>query len=99
MSLKTKTINDVKVRPIKLPQVGGNKIKGHDVIKELYANVMLVARKKMGKTNVVNTLLQRCAGKKTIIIVFCSTFYKDASWIAIKKHFDEKGIKMLGYTS
>jgi hypothetical protein len=61
----------------------------------VYAN----ARKKSGKTSALFKIIKECAGKKTKIIVFCSTCYKDKNWIQIRKYFAKKKIDIEVFTS
>ena len=96
---KTETINEVKVRPIKVPQIGDGKFKGLDLFSEPYANIFLVGRKKSGKSSTIFKILQECCGKRTVVVIFCSTLHKDASWIHMQEWMDKKGIKHIGYTS
>lgn len=94
-----KKINNEKVEPIKLPDEMSKPLKGHELFDIPYANIYLVAKKKSGKTCSIMKCLDKLCGKNTQIIVFCSTFYNDASWIAIKKHFEQKKINLIAYTS
>ena len=43
--------------------------------------------------------MKECAIKKTVIIVFCSTCYKDKNWIQIRKHFEKKGMDIRVFSS
>jgi len=73
------------------------KVKGGDIFSEPYCNVYLVARKKSGKTWVVGTILNKCAGKNTTVYLFVSTHSKDAAWVEIKKKLAAKGIEVIAY--
>lgn len=94
-----KKINNEIIEPIKLPTDGQKPLKGHDIFSIPYCNAFLVAKKKSGKTCTIFKILKSLAGKKTQIIVFCSTFYNDASWVEINKHFEKKKINVIPYTS
>ena len=37
------------------------------------------------------------AGQKTILVVFCSTYYKDDTWKRIRQYCDKKGIQIIAY--
>jgi hypothetical protein len=65
--------------PIKVKKVNSALILGYNDFPELYANIFLCARKNSGKTNVINTILQNCADKNTIVYIFSSTHEKDAN--------------------
>ena len=95
----TKKLNDVKAEPIK--QKGGSKkpAKGEKLFPEPYANICIMAKKKSGKTTVVKKIIEDCATKNTIVIVFCSSFHKDASWRAIEEWCDDHEIPIEGHTS
>lgn len=87
-----KEVNDAKIQKIKIPQVEEKKILGADLFPQLYANILILAKKNSGKTTVVYNILKACADKDTHIIVFSATHSKDATWIAIKEYLEKKGI-------
>ena len=93
-SIKVKT---VRVRPI--PKVGGRRYKalGEEIFPELYSNIFLCARKKSGKTVLIYNILKRCANRKTTVLFFVPTIYKDDSYKQIRAMLDKKGIKHLDY--
>src|SRR4051812_23239784 len=96
----TKKVNNCKVRTI--PKVGEEDrrpIKGKEMCACLYANIYLVAKKNSGKTTVIDNILDRCAGRDTLVFAFVSTLNNDANWIAIKQRCEDKGIPFFGYTS
>ncbi len=99
MSLSLQQINNQYVRAIPIPDEDKRPIKGYDICQEVYSNVFCVARKKSGKTSSVFKIMRECCGRKTIIIVFCSTVYKDKNWIQIRKYFEKKGMDIRVYTS
>ena len=43
--------------------------------------------------------MKECSTKHTIIIIFCSTVYKDKNWIQIRKYFEKKGMEVRIFTS
>jgi hypothetical protein len=94
-----KTINDKTVKKIYIPEEDTRPIKGVDLCPEVFSNIFLCAKKKSGKTSAIFTLLKNCAGKDTVIIVFCSTIYKDSNWIEIRKYFEKKGSDIRVFTS
>src|SRR5690349_21858491 len=95
---KTEQINDVKINPIPV-QTGNGRPKGKDLFDELYANIMLVGKKKSGKSNTIFEILKRCATKNTALIVFCSTFEKDYNWLHIREWCKKNDVPIVGYTS
>ena len=92
-------INDKHVKAIPIPDEDKRPIKGYDICEEVYANIYLCSRKKSGKTCALFKILKECAGKKTKIVVFCSTSYKDKNWIQIRKYFANKGMDIEVFTS
>lgn len=93
-------INNQHVTPIRTPSSYDTRpIKGADICSELYPNIYLCAKKKSGKTSCTFKILKECVGKRTKIIVFCSTIHKDENWIAIRKYFENKGYDITCFTS
>lgn len=97
--ISLKQINNQKVKAIPIPDEDNRPIKGFDICEEVYANIFLCARKKSGKTSALFKIVKECAGRNTIIIVFCSTAYKDKNWIQIRKYFEKKGMEIRVHTS
>src|SRR4051794_36553234 len=92
--IKIARINNQVVKAIPIPDEDKRPIKGYDICEEVYANIFLCARKKVGKTSALFKIIKECATKKTIIVVFCSTAYKDKNWIEIRKYFEKKGMDL-----
>lgn len=96
----TKRINNEKVHDIKRKAEKDTRpVRGAALFPELYCNIYLCARKKKGKTLATFKTLKKCAGPKTKIVVFCSTFHKDAVWKEIEDWANKKGLPFLAYTS
>ena len=83
-------INDKIVNKIPLPEEDTRPIKGFDVCPEVFSNIFLCAKKRSGKTSALFKVLKECATKKTVIVVFCSTLYKDPNWIQIRVLWEEE---------
>lgn len=99
MSITIKKINNETVNPVKLKQNGkGKKAKGENLF-TLKANILLLGKKKSGKTVTINKILDSCAGKKTQVIIFAATVFNDDTWIAIVDHLEEKGISVSPFQS
>ncbi len=95
-------INNENVTPIKDTQDGNTDhrpIKGENLFSEIYANIFIVAKKKSGKTTVINKIVKSCATPETTVLVFCSTLDKDKEHLNIKKYCKSKKIPYQGYTS
>lgn len=100
MSIILKKINNEVVKPVKLNTPDDKKpIKGFDLIPELYANIFLNAKKKSGKSTVLFNLIKKTIDKKTKVVIFCSTLYKDATYKCIRDYLDKHNITWEGFTS
>lgn len=89
--IKIKKINRETVKPIPIPYIPPENRKGYELFPELYANIVLVARKKSGKTCTIFKILKTCASKRTKMYFFASTVHKDDNWKHIVKYFKKKG--------
>jgi len=97
--LHVNQINDVSVKPIQMDTVDKTKIRGFKMFGELYSNVFICARKKMGKTTVIWNILKNCCGRDTKLIIFCATVNKDDSYKHIIEYFQGKGNEVSIFTS
>ena len=88
--ISLKQINQQYVKAIPIPDEDKRPIKGYDICEIIYANMLFCAKKHSGKTSALFKIIKECAVKKTVIIVFCSTIYKDSNWIEIRKYFEKK---------
>ena len=97
--ISLKQINKQYVEAIPIPDEDLRPILGADIVEEVYSNIFLCARKKSGKTSAVFKILKECSDRKTVIVIFCSTAYKDKNWIQIRKYFTKKGMEVRVFTS
>ena len=97
--IETEKINDIKINPLPVPKIDTDKIKGSELFPEIYSNIFLIAKKKSGKTNVISNIIDKCAGKKTTVIIFASTFYRDDAWKLIEEMLIKKKIEYIPYIS
>ncbi len=97
--INLRQINNYHVKEIKMPPKSNLKVKGSDLSVGAYQNIFLVAKRKSGKTVTLMNLIRECMTKRTHLILFCSTLFKDAQWIAFRKELIKKGIEFTGYTS
>lgn len=97
--IKKIKINDEIVKPVDLPVITPNKLKGYDLFTILYSLIFLIAKKGSGKTVTLFHILKKCINKDTKVIIFSSTFHRDAVWREIEKWLKEKKIQYLPYTS
>lgn len=72
---------------------------GKELFPEPYANIFLCARKKSGKTTVLYNILKHCTDKRTKVICFASTVYKDKQWLRIADHLRKQGVEFEGHMS
>ena len=72
----TKRINNEKVHDFKRKvEKDTRPVRGATLFPELYCNIFLCARKKVGKTLATFKILKKCAGPKTKIVAFCATLH------------------------
>lgn len=100
MTIKFKKINNKKVKPIKTSNdLDKRPHRGKELMNEPYPNIFLVAKKKSGKSNVVNMLVKERACKNTKVHIFCSTAFIDDTYIDLMEWLDKKGIEYYPTTS
>ena len=97
--IKLHKINNEVVKPIPLEPIDKNKIKGCNILDELYGNIAIIAKKKSGKTSTIFKILKSCSSKYSNVIIFCSTIYKDKNWGKIVKYLQDHNIPVFTYTS
>lgn len=91
-------INDIEVKPLNIKKVDPETIKGKDYFPTLAPNILLLARKNSGKSTVVHEILKGCVNKRTKVYFFCSTVYKDPSYLEIMKMLDKKNVEYEAFT-
>jgi hypothetical protein len=98
--IRISKINKTVVKTVpKIQEDDKRPVKGADMFSEIYSNIFMVAKKKSGKTSVIYNIVENCAGRDTIVIVFCSTLHKDNNWKSIQKYCETKKIQFIGHTS
>lgn len=99
--MQTKKINNKVVKAIPVDESKKDKrpLKGIEVCPKDYANIGLFARKGMGKTSVIYSLIEQCMGRDTSVIAFVSTLHQDAQWTVIRNYCEKKGNPFIGFTS
>ena len=73
--------------------------KGADYFAEPYPNILLLARKKSGKTTIIYNIIKNCAGPDTEVVIFCPTWRKDDSYRHIIKYMNKKKIEHQEFTN
>ncbi len=99
MAFQLEKINNKVVKPVPIEVIPKEKIRGADLFDQLYCNVFICSKKKTGKSSIVWNILNKCMGRDTKLIIFCSTVNKDPTYLHIKKHFKEKGNIVITYSS
>lgn len=94
-----KKINKVKIKPIDIQRIDDKKIKGKELFNQLYFLCAIFAKKKSGKTTIVNKIIDSCTNKLTTVIFFVGSGSKDASYDSIRNKLNERGIVNLFYDS
>jgi len=97
--IRIKKINKHIVKPIDVPKVEPERIKGFDLIPKLYCAMFICAKKESGKTNAIFKILKECTGKNTTLYIVSSTVFNDDNWREIVKYFEKKGINLIVSTS
>ena len=97
--ISLKHINKQYVEAIPISDEDLKPIFGADIVEEVYINIFLCAPQKSGKTSAVFKILKECLGRKTVIVIFCSTACKDKNWIQIRKYFKNKDMDVRVFTS
>jgi len=95
MVFKEHIVNKLSVIPVQSGVGNWTKenTKGYDVFPTSgpYWNAFICAKKKSGKSSLINLITQKCTDKRTIIWIFCATHGIDPTWIEIKKYLNERG--------
>lgn len=100
MSITLKKINNETITPLRIAGASDTRpVLGQNLFPEVYSNIYLCARKKSGKTVVIQKIVKECAGRNTTVLAFCSTVNKDSNWIAIKKWCNKHHIAFEGFPS
>jgi hypothetical protein len=93
--IKLNTINNVTVKPVQqgIGKWDKSNVKGWEITPHSpYWTMFLCARKKSGKSSLINTITQKCIDKRTVVWVFCSTYEIDPTWKEIIKNLEERNI-------
>jgi hypothetical protein len=91
---KEKAINSLKVVPVQagVGQWDKSNCKGYDITPNgAYFNMFICARKKSGKSSLINLITKKCTDKRTVVWVFCSTYSLDPTWKEIISSLKSRG--------
>ncbi len=81
--LATRTINDIRIRPVSLPDVDERAVLGGGMIGQLYNSTVVVARKQSGKTMLLYRLLEVCCDVRSRVVIICPTVDRDPTYTQI----------------
>jgi len=96
--METQQINNVVVKPVPIEKKHQS-VKGSDLFINCYSNIFLLGKKHSGKSSVIWSIVRKCIDKNTKVIIFCSTLFKDDTYICIRKYLESKKIEFEYYTS
>jgi len=92
-------INDVKVKPIKIKNPLSKPAKGDDMFPNPFGNIIIVARKNSGKSNLIANIIKNCAEPgETSVICMSTTVNKDPIWHSMKIWCKQRNIPFEGVT-
>lgn len=74
-------------------------IGAYNMFPDPYSNVLLLARKKSGKSTVVYNILKECCGPDTKVFIFSSTVFRDPTYIEAMKMLRDRGIEFVAKMS
>ena len=96
--MKTSKINNVKIKPIITNEHPVEKIGAYKLYPEIYCNVAIIAKKKSGKTCVLNFCLEKCTNKNTHVWLFSSTIHRDSTYKSILEMLETKKCQVSTFT-
>ena len=96
--MKTSKINNVKIKPIITNEHPVEKIGAYQLFPEPYCNVAIIAKKKSGKTSVLNSCLEKCSNKNTHVWLFSSTIHRDSTYKSILEMLERKKCQISTFT-
>ncbi len=97
MSLETRKINDIAVKPIIQSKLAKEEILGYSYFPTLYSNIYIGSKSKSGKTTLIYNILKYCTDKKTKVFFFCSPIQRDATFKKILEMLEKKGVNVITY--
>ena len=98
--IRLKKVNNHETKPILSGRPVDNRpVYGGELIAHCFATILCVARKKLGKTQLIGDITRHCVAPGAIVHAFVSTLYSDDTWLAIADWCAENGIGFDGYTS
>ena len=97
MSLETRKINDIAVKPIIQNKLPKEEVLGYEYFPTLYSNIYICSKRKSGKTTLIYNILKHCTDKKTNVVFFCSTIHRDQTYKKILEMLEKKGVNVIAY--
>jgi hypothetical protein len=98
--IRLKKINQHETKPMtSKKKVDTRPILGADLVPILYATILCLARKKLGKTQLNFDFIRHCIAPGSMVHAYVSTLHNDDTWTAIMEYCQENGIAFHGHTS
>lgn len=97
--IKEETVNNIKIKPVKVPIIEKTEIKGAQLFDIFPYNLFIASKKKSGKTSLISNIIQKTTDKDTIFYLFVSTHAIDPSWKSIIETLDKRGCEVNVYDS
>ena len=72
--MQTKQINNIHISPVVHLALKEEEIRGYDYFPNLYSNIYGCAKRKSGKSTLIDNILKNCAGRRTNVIFFVARF-------------------------
>lgn len=94
MNFTEKIINKLAVQPVQsgIGKWDKTNVKGYDIFPNSpFWNTFITAKKKSGKSSLINLITQKCVNKNTVVWVFCATYQLDPTWKEIISELEKKG--------
>jgi len=89
---KTKQLNDVHIKPLKIQKNNTDNVFGSDVLSNPYGTIALIAKTNQGKSTTLYNILDQTIDKKrkANVVIFSSTHDVDPTYDHIKSMLDRK---------
>jgi len=91
VTLNKKIINDEKIKPVIHQVLNKDTVRAYNLYKQAYANIVLLARKKSGKTTVIYNNLKKICGPNTKVKIYCPTCNLDETYKKMGRMLEKKG--------
>lgn len=100
--MEEKKLSNVKIKTVvdnSISKDDADRIVGSCMFLEPYSNIAILSKKKSGKTTVIYNILKKCATKKTQVMIFAGSVFKDETYKKMYEMLTKKGIDVIRETS